>query len=246
MLEQLRSGAPIENVAAITFTVPAAAELAVRLREEILRRCREAASPAEAALWRRAEAGLDAAAISTIHSFCASLLRRFPAEAGVDPRFRGGDDDSAVSPIFERALEKWRGEVFSVPSGVPESVPLERALAVGITVPRMETALAALRSSPELVASFAVGAAEVPFPAAVVRDFRDRIAFLEQSLGDALDREDKLAEGLRQALEEAGPLLALDDESLALALVDDEEPLPVSLQGGPRRSGGEARCRSIG
>jgi len=42
--------------------------------------------------------------IQTIHSYCASLLRRFPLEAGVSPNFQEMDDRSA-STLSERVIE---------------------------------------------------------------------------------------------------------------------------------------------
>ena len=39
--------------------------------------------------------------IQTIHSFCASLLRRFPLEAGVSPQF-AEMEDRAASPVARR------------------------------------------------------------------------------------------------------------------------------------------------
>ena len=57
--------------------------------------------------------------IQTIHSFCASLLRRFPLEADVSPQF---------TEIEERAADLLRGEIVDVMADGPE-VGLVRALA---------------------------------------------------------------------------------------------------------------------
>ncbi|WP_099825036.1 double-strand break repair helicase AddA [Oceaniglobus indicus] len=53
--------------------------------------------------------------IQTIHSFCASLLRRFPLEAGVSPQFTEMDDRAAdllVSEIVEEMAETLAPEKF--------------------------------------------------------------------------------------------------------------------------------------
>ncbi len=73
-LEILRQGkSEPGRVVAITFTDKAAAEMKARVRD---------AMQDPALLDKLAEAR-----ISTIHGFCASLLRQYPVEAGVDPRF---------------------------------------------------------------------------------------------------------------------------------------------------------------
>jgi len=60
----------LDRVLAITFTINAAAEMKKRLSAELPR------------------AEVEAASISTIHSFCASLLRQYPVESRSDPAFR--------------------------------------------------------------------------------------------------------------------------------------------------------------
>ena len=122
-------GIPIREMAAITFTEKAAAELRERLaagleelhalaaggaRAETAGRATEAA---RAFAWLVDEAGveaglvaeralaalldLDAASVSTLHAFCSEILRRFPREAGVDPAFRVDE-----GPIFRSLYEE--------------------------------------------------------------------------------------------------------------------------------------------
>jgi ATP-dependent helicase/nuclease subunit A len=51
---------------------------------------------------------LDRAQISTLHSLAAEVLRAFPREAGVDPRF-DVDEGEAFETLFEERWEEWLG-----------------------------------------------------------------------------------------------------------------------------------------
>ena len=98
--------ARVDGIAAVTFTRKAAGELKLRLREALDRARRNASDPIEIRNLERAVAGLEEASISTIHSFCADLLRKRPVEAGVDPDFRELSEDEA-SRLFRRAFRQW-------------------------------------------------------------------------------------------------------------------------------------------
>lgn len=68
----------LREIAAITFTEKAAADLKRKLREEI-----EASDQADVLRWQ-----IDQASIGTIHSFCGALLREYALRLGIDPTFR--------------------------------------------------------------------------------------------------------------------------------------------------------------
>src|SRR3972149_6637400 len=72
----------LDMIVAITFTEKAAGELKVRLRGELEKALRDFDSERWSSV-RNALADIERAQISTIHSFCATLLRERPVEAGV-------------------------------------------------------------------------------------------------------------------------------------------------------------------
>ena len=125
--------ARVDQILAVTFTEKAASELRLRLREE-LERARHAPGLGSAAAGVAAAGGgaadrknvehaiahLEEAQVSTIHGFCADLLRERPVEAGVDPRFEVLGESV---PVLAQAFDAWLQETLTDP---PEG--LRRAL----------------------------------------------------------------------------------------------------------------------
>ena len=99
--------ATIDQIVAVTFSEKAAGELKLRLREE-LERAREntAASSDAGRLLDAAVHDFEEAQVSTIHGFCAELLRERPVEARVDPAFAVLTDTQAER-VFEEAFSSW-------------------------------------------------------------------------------------------------------------------------------------------
>lgn len=95
----LRSGrAACRQIAAITFTEKAAAEMKSRLRLEVgSLLSRGDMAEEERKRLEAAEAELERSSISTIHAFAATILREYPLEAGIDPGFEQLDGiDSSI------------------------------------------------------------------------------------------------------------------------------------------------------
>ena len=99
------SKATVDQVAAVTFTEKAAGELKLRVREE-LEKARSRAAADERDALERALAQLEEAHLSTIHGFCAELLRERPVEAQVDPEFAVLTEAQA-DRLFDEAFRLW-------------------------------------------------------------------------------------------------------------------------------------------
>ena len=93
-----RDPIPIDRLAAITFTRKAAGELRVRTRQCILEALATIRPDApRAAPLLRALGGIDTAHIGTIHGFADRLLRKWPAQARLDPMYELDDDDDRLA-----------------------------------------------------------------------------------------------------------------------------------------------------
>jgi ATP-dependent helicase/nuclease subunit A len=118
----------IDQIVAVTFSEKAAGELKLRLREE-LERARLGAAPASQAAARleRAVQRFEEAHVSTIHGFCADLLRERPVEAAVDPAFAVLTEGQAER-LFDEAFAAWiQGHLDDPSEGVRRSLRRPRS-----------------------------------------------------------------------------------------------------------------------
>jgi ATP-dependent helicase/nuclease subunit A len=86
-----------ERIAAITFTEKATADMRRRIAEVLDDRIAREDDAGRCAALVRARRTLGLARISTIHAFCARMLREYPIEAGVDPGFEVLDKYQSIT-----------------------------------------------------------------------------------------------------------------------------------------------------
>ena len=110
MLRLVSSGAArVEEIAAVTFTRKAAAELRERFQEALERALLEAADGQQRERIDRALRDIDSGFVGTIHAFCARVLREHPVEARLDPGFRevfGAEEARLRQEAWTRFVER--------------------------------------------------------------------------------------------------------------------------------------------
>jgi ATP-dependent exoDNAse (exonuclease V) beta subunit len=111
--------AEVTEIVSVTFTEKAAGELKLRLRETLEEsRGAAAAGSKERGRLDHALSRLEEAHISTIHGFCADLLRERPVEARADPLFSVLTEAQARR-LYDGAFQTWFQEQLGDP---PEAI----------------------------------------------------------------------------------------------------------------------------
>ena len=125
----LRTGhATVDEIAVITFTEAAAAELSSRVRERLESALAAERDPTYRESLHAALTGLYRAHIETIHAFATTLLRERPVEAELDPGFSVADG-LAAQLAFDAAYADFQTALLD--GSVPEAgVALSRGFGV--------------------------------------------------------------------------------------------------------------------
>jgi len=110
--------AQVEEIVALTFTEKAASEMKLGLRSRLDQARAATEDPTQRQNLEGALTDLEKAHISTIHTFCAELLRERPVEADVDPAFEVMDEAEARR-LYSETFGLWLQEKLDDP---PEGV----------------------------------------------------------------------------------------------------------------------------
>jgi len=185
----LEDGVAVDAILAITFTEKAASQLKRRVRHRLT----ELGDPGAAG-------DAEAAWISTIHGFCARILRTHALAAGIDPEFRVLDaieSERLALDGFDRALADFLGE-----GADEERLRLLAAYTPDKLADMVRTAYAHLRSQGQ--ASPRLPETDPPQPAGELEALR---AAVDPALAELGDCGLKVAEKARGRLESCGPFL---------------------------------------
>ncbi len=176
MVALIRTGAAeVDEIAAVTFTRKAAAELRQRFQTALEVELAVALDAGDVDRSERLDAALqniDRAFLGTIHAFCARLLRERPVEAGVDPGFEEvlGAEELRLRRAFWRAhLERLSGSDDPLVSELP---------AAGLTPSQLEGLFDELVANPDV--AFPAEEADPPTD--------DEVAAVRRRLDGLLDR----------------------------------------------------------
>ncbi|MEQ4209652.1 UvrD-helicase domain-containing protein [Actinopolymorpha sp. B9G3] len=155
------AGVPIENVAAVTFTEKAGAELRDRLRTEFEAAHRSA--PDDVVRRQRADDaldGLDGTAIGTLHSFAQRILTAHPVEAGLPPLIEVLDEVGS-SVAFE---ERWAEQRRALLDDDALARPLLLGLAAGLKLEHLRSLAKSFTADWDLVADRVLQGPEPAMP----------------------------------------------------------------------------------
>lgn len=183
----LVDGVDMREIAAVTFTEKAAAELRDRLRAALERSARRGADRERA---ERALDELDGAAIGTLHSFAQRILFEHPIEAGLPPLIEVADElSSAVA--FE---ERWSEQRRRLLDDDAMAEPLLLAMSAGVKLENLRSLAKLFNSDWDLVAERVLAGVE-PTSAQLrgVEAIIERAAEVARHPSHCSDAEDKLA-----------------------------------------------------
>jgi len=99
IVSRIRAGAPVESLLVLTFTRAAAAEMKGRISNRLNQLSLEAETPEEMRYLRRQARNVDGAFISTIHAFCARVLRRHYHAVNLPARAKTADEMESAALI---------------------------------------------------------------------------------------------------------------------------------------------------
>ena len=210
----LQDDIPMRNIAAVTFTERAGAELRDRLREEFEKAWQAGTGPRR----DRAENALndlDSAAIGTLHSFAQRILLEHPIEAGLPPRLEVLDEVGS-SVAFD---ERWDAMRAALLDDVEVAEPLLTAMALGLKLDNVRSLTQLLTNDWDLLADRVLAQEPAPYTECDLSGFLARAARVIALRDNCTDDADKLLAKLEDIAGVIGQIAETSDSDTRLELL---------------------------
>ncbi|WP_086347920.1 helicase-exonuclease AddAB subunit AddA [Candidatus Enterococcus clewellii] len=112
VIEKIKSGTDIDRLLVVTYTEAAAREMKERIQAELQKALTQETDPQQKQHFVRQLSLLPTASISTLHSFCLSVIRRFYYLIDMDPVFRLLTDETEMLLLKEDVWDDLRERLY--------------------------------------------------------------------------------------------------------------------------------------
>lgn len=180
IVSRIRAGAPVESLLVLTFTRAAAAEMKGRISNRLNQLADEAETSEEMRYLRRQARNVDGAFISTIHAFCARVIRRHYHAVDLPARAKTADEMESAALI-----ETVRDDLLTALAGENDADYTALLAAFGSEQAAWDAILSVYRftrAEPEPECWLREAAARYEDETALERMLNDAVAFCKQEL----------------------------------------------------------------
>jgi ATP-dependent helicase/nuclease subunit A len=215
MVSLVRSGVPVGDLVAITFTKKAAGEMQGRFYKELRAAWEKATDDEEKRYLRQALDELSQCFIGTIHSFCARLLRGRSEQVGIPRDFTAGLEERE-----ERELRDQFWQQYLQASWTERRGEMEALIEAGVDLSELKGFFGELVRVPELE-PYVDGPMDPPDLSESVRAAQEFIDEWREFIPET--RPEKGPDRAMKALQNAQSMLAylsMDDRTNQVALLD--------------------------